>query len=39
MSNIVNLNQQKLIRELGTFSPNIVYSIAPKHYVLRGFDY
>ena len=39
MSNIVSLNQQRLVRKLGEFSPNLVYSIAPKRYVLRGFDY
>lgn len=39
MSNIVSLNQQKFLKELGALSPNIIYSIAPKEYIVRGFDY
>lgn len=39
MSKIISLNQQRLIRGLGALSPNVVYAIAPKRYVLRGFDY
>lgn len=39
MSNIVNLNQQKLLKLLGVVSPNTIYTMAPKHYIVRGFDY
>ena len=37
--NIINLNQKRLFNALESFPANSIYSMAPKNYVLRGFDY
>jgi len=39
MSNAAHSNRRRLLNALGDVPPNTVYSIAPKPYIIRGFDY
>ncbi len=38
-NNIVSLNQKRLLNALESLPANSIYSLAPKNYVVRGFDY
>ena len=37
--NIIDVNQKNLFNALESFQANSIYSMAPKEYVLQGFDY
>jgi non-specific serine/threonine protein kinase len=37
--NIINLNQKRLFKALESFPANSIYSMGPKKYVERGFNY